>query len=50
MKLFNILQKCHNSIFILHCFIAKSKKSAPDIIHSQKKKETNKQRKITIKL
>ena len=49
MKLFNILQKCHNSIFILHCFIATSKKSAPDIMHSQKKKETNKQRKITIK-
>ena len=50
MKLFNILQKCHNSIFILHCFISTSKKSAPDIMHSQKKKETNKQRKITIKL
>ena len=49
MKLFNILQKCHNSIFILHCFISTSKKSAPDIMHSQKKKETNKQRKITIK-
>ena len=47
MKLFNILQKCHNSIFILHCFISTSKKSAPDIM--QKKKETNKQRKITIK-
>ena len=39
MKLFNILQKYHNSIFILHCFISTSKKSAPDIMHSQKKKK-----------
>ena len=39
MKLFNIFHKCHNSIFILHCFIATSKESAPDIMHSNKKKK-----------
>ena len=38
MKLFNILQKCHNSIFILHFFIATSKESAPEV-HSHKKKK-----------
>ena len=43
MKLFNILHKCHNSIFILHCFISTSKESAPDS-HAQpeKKKQISK--------
>ena len=37
-EIVNIFHKCHNSIFILHYFIATSKESAPDIMHSHKKK------------